>query len=413
MDSTTRRFRQPPELWAAVFTFCLASASCSAPDALELVTVRDSAGVRIVTTTMLEWEGVDTLERQVVLRIPADDGLVAEPLGMIGDAELLRDGRIAVLDRLAQTVVLYDSTGTEAYRVGRTGQGPGEFTAAVSLQETDSGVLLVYDRALGRITEIFQDGVIGEVITLSAPLFARPPYSAWQMDDDRILAWEFSLDKRVVEARSDGAERLVMPGTLRVVDLVTGEVDTVLVAAAREMILEVEPGRMWFPPFGPTARASLVGDLLYFTTAARHEVSLVDLDEGVGKIYRFPGQDQPIARGELQRLENEARATSASLGVNYMGACIFDPYLQPPVRPAFELLRVAGSGSIWAKRHEPVRGPESQWWVISPDGHFRGRLELPANTIILSMTSDVMLVRVLDEFDVPSLEVWPIPPELR
>lgn len=377
----------------------------------ESVTVTDSAGVRVVTTTALEWEGVRVPARQVVLRVPDSSTSGAAPIGMIGDAVILPDGRVAVLDRLAQVVVVYDSTGTEAYRVGRKGQGPGEFTAAVSLQEMDSGALEVYDRSLGRLSEVLPDGRIGEVVTLTEPHFARPPHLAWRLDETRILAWEFDLNNRRVEARSRGAERVVMPGTLRVVDLLGGEADTVFLAPALEMVFEA--GRMWFPPFGPVAAIQLAGGQVHFTTAATHEISVYSADGSATAAYRLPTEDRPLDRRVLQDLENEARMAAVAEGVEFFAGAMFDPRLQPDLMPAFERLTVAPSGAIWAKRHEPFRRPESEWWVLAGDGRFRGLVELPDGTTLLSLTSERMLLRVLDTLDVPSLEVWTIPPYLR
>jgi len=402
--------RMLPNLAAVALCVGSCTSSGAGTDQAGRFTLQDSSGIRIVITEATEWTGVDTLEPQAMLRVHASDEGATSPIGSVGAGELLEDGRIAVLDRIAQTVVFYAPDGREAFRFGRKGQGPGEFSAAVTLQEQNDGAVLVYDRALGRLTEVLPDGAAGNVTTLAAELFERPPYYAWRLADGRVVTWEIDVARRSVEGQSGDARRAVIPGTLRISDLQDGTSDTVFTAPAREMI--EQGSRLWFGPFGPVAVMGIRHDVLYFSTAERHEVRVIGLDDGQQGIYRFPGLDEAVARSELSRLEDEGRSEAADLGVEFEAGVIFDPALQPPIRPAFEGLRVAGDGVIWAKQQEPFSGGDSEWWVVSANGHFRGRVGLPTGATILSMGTDVMLVSVLDDFDVPSIELWLIPQEL-
>ena len=339
--------------------------------------------------------------------MPVPDDPDASPLGVISSALVLSGGGVALIDRQQQRVLVYEDDGRQRLNLGGRGFAPGEFQAAASLEETASGTLMVYDSRLGRLTEFGPDGTLVGVTTLPRDMFPRPPSQTWRVGDGRLLAWEFNIGDGGVLARTNAAERWGARGVLRLIDLATSSADTLREAPAWETIRE--GSRMWVAPFAPVAGVTVLGRSVFFTTGQEHALEVFDLETSSRQRFEFPARDGPVDQALLRSLEAEGRAQSAVDGVPFEAGVIFNPALQPTLRPAFDGLLVDEAGTIWAKRYEPFRAGTESWWLISPAGVFRGLVELPPCCRLLSFGARVMVVLHRDEFDVPSVELWPYP----
>lgn len=85
----------------------------------------------------------------------------------VGEAALLDDGRLAAANAGAYEVLLFSGNGSIAARVGRHGEGPGEFAEVTALLATDGG-FAVYDARLLRFTEFSETGEIASEVRLSS-----------------------------------------------------------------------------------------------------------------------------------------------------------------------------------------------------------------------------------------------------
>lgn len=98
------------------------------------------------------------------------------------DVAELDAGSIAVLDRLDLSVVVLDPTGVEIRRIGREGEGPGEFSAPYALAAT-AGRLAVLD--LNRRLTIFNSegsvlATVPDVGGDARTVWQRFPLSQWE-----------------------------------------------------------------------------------------------------------------------------------------------------------------------------------------------------------------------------------------
>ena len=134
----------------------------SGPPAVGLRTIgfefqlkRDSAGIRIIESSTPTWDGdgwsLSDTPTVVIGQRKRDERYL---FGSIGGGVVLGDGRIAVLDRLAGLIRVYSSEGTHIEDWGRTGEGPGEFTAATGLFPYRGDSVLV-SRSLARGFHVF------------------------------------------------------------------------------------------------------------------------------------------------------------------------------------------------------------------------------------------------------------------
>ncbi len=101
----------------------------SGPDA---TTVRDSAGVRIVTSERPRWgagAGWKVIPEPAVT-IGTDDAVGGDEtdilFGSIRSMAVLPSGRLAVADELSAVVSVFDPDGQLVHRFGGRGEGPGE-----------------------------------------------------------------------------------------------------------------------------------------------------------------------------------------------------------------------------------------------------------------------------------------------
>ena len=126
--------------------------------------VSDSGGVRTVLLGNLDELSAPGITPDVV----ASTQQHGIELFNATTALFLDDGGLAVANAGALEVLLLESDGSLARRVGRQGEGPGEFAEVTSLVKTPAG-FLVYDARLGRINEFTE---AGEVKRDTTPLLA-------------------------------------------------------------------------------------------------------------------------------------------------------------------------------------------------------------------------------------------------
>lgn len=79
----------------------------------------------------------------------------------------LRSGGIVVLDRVGLQIAVLDQSGVVRDLIGRAGQGPGEFSRAVSFVVTTGDTILVPDVANARVNRFLRNGTSLEAIPLT------------------------------------------------------------------------------------------------------------------------------------------------------------------------------------------------------------------------------------------------------
>lgn len=90
--------------------------------------------------------------------------------GTIDGVREVEGARVAVLDAVNGTVSLYSREGRLIFRFGRRGAGPGEFGAAVDMEEDQDGNLLVLDRGTQRVSVL---RIVGDSIGLGRTIQLR------------------------------------------------------------------------------------------------------------------------------------------------------------------------------------------------------------------------------------------------
>ena len=157
-------------------------AACDPSSSSRDVTVRDSAGVRIVENhkpTRQGDEGVAVAPAPSLV-IGAPDGPPEQQLYQVQDATVLPDGNLAVLNSGASELRFYSPDGEHVKTVGREGEGPGEFRTPEWLAVVVD-TLMVYDpfQGNGRLSlfEMTGEFIRSERVEVEGDPFPSPEFT--------------------------------------------------------------------------------------------------------------------------------------------------------------------------------------------------------------------------------------------
>ena len=91
----------------------------------------------------------------------------------------LADGRVVVANTGTNQVRFFDSTGAFVSAVGRRGQGPGEYSGALTLYRADADSLIVYDGGNQRFSVVDSAGRFARVLKVELPSATSFPWDDW------------------------------------------------------------------------------------------------------------------------------------------------------------------------------------------------------------------------------------------
>ena len=332
-----------------------------------------------------------------ILSIGEESGDEAYLFKTITGARLLPDGRIAVADAGLLEVRLFGRTGVFLKRLGRSGEGPGEFKDLNAIWVTSNGRIAVWDSGLQRITIYNSEGELTNTQAIHAPeaggsldffagtytnddvvlaslAFRRPPAGQPQAIPDRVVLTRFSLEGSFKGAlgEADGIWRFQRRAiAFSAVPWVVVSRDQVFIADGYEAEIESRDAR------GATARVS------------------------------FPRVKQPAPDAAWSSLESRLQEQRKTLFLQYLRSIPKDKRI-----PQIAGLIADDSGGIWAKDYDPLQDsiwlkgnavwpqPGGQWRVIGPDGRIMATVEIPAGLRPMEIRGELLVGVSTDELDV-------------
>lgn len=335
-----------------------AARSDNAVDATSISTA-DSAGVQIVRISNVHGLALPRLEARLIYST-ATDLLLGHVLGAV----FLQDGSLVFADNASTEIIFLDPDGQLRGRMGREGEGPGEYTDIARIGVSADGTLYVYDRRQRRYTFMDAQGTVtgvqdierfGEVVPLA------------RLDGGELIA--------VFEPRYEIPEGLQrIPVYLLHGDQSWETVDTLGSWAGKERLRTTE-GR-WNPvAFGATALYAGRGPHVVMATTDSLDLTRY---EGPTPVARIRGGATPreITAGEMagwmdlflgmypeERRPGERRRLQNST--------LRDTY------PAFDALRVDADGRIWLGDYAKHEEQERRWTVLGADGLPVATVNLP------------------------------------
>lgn len=344
-------------------------------------------------------------ELEPLLRIGSADGPDATVFGQVSGVLAGEDGRIYVLDRQANELRVFSPDGEHLRTVGRSGSGPGEYSAANGLRWLPPDTLLVADQSGGRYTLLDGDG------TLLGTVRRELGFFSWMFDGN-------VHDGRILElgpvAQGDGSSR----AAIIVTPLGTGADG----AALRGDTLPLPPSDL---PVVPAFQVrSEVGGMSMAVPHAPRRISHID-DEGF--LWHGHGSEFRVFRSTLQgdtlreiqvgidpepvapEEVDEWRAGQSVERFLEMGGDL-DMGRIPDVKPFFDAFYRDPDGYLWVS--VPTRVGDTRFVVLDPEGRFVADLHLEgmarSPALLPYVRDDRLYLVASDALGVEGVEVFRI-----
>ena len=356
------------------------------------VTVRDSAGIEIVENHAPEhaagefWT-IDSVPEFVLggantLGEPAHDS--AQLVWDVAGLARLEDGRVAVLSSRGTQLLLFEPSGKLSRIIGRSGEGPGEFTRPEWLQYLPPDTLVVWDYFMSSIsyfdttgtllseqrgdhTRLRELGLYGE--NFGFPIadgyfiaFTKgrevDPEPVWSDCSPREF-WTVRLD-REMQPTSRGEFSTWLPE------------EYVLIDSSYSAHSFGCPSQMAVGGHPPS---------IHIPARDRNEIYQFTLDGVLSRIIRCSTGLVPITprarsameeRQEMRERELEARGGPRPPEREGSGGP------PPDTHPPFLDVTVDTEGYLWVRKwSDSETGLPDQWSVFSPEGRWLGVMAVP------------------------------------
>jgi hypothetical protein len=377
------------------------------------VALAENAGLHMADT--LAW----TIDTNAVVRIGLVEGPEEYVFGRLGGVLLTAEGQVLVADALTHDLRLFDEEGRFLRRIGREGEGPGEFGGITGLLRLAGDTIAVMS---GQRVDLLDPSFefMRRFRSHLTEMSVEPPYSSDKLEG--LFA--------------DGAP--LMSDFVRVCDTGGGEVcaDSVLFHRTnesgdivarfgrfvwgRQESYRVQSGfSVSIGEPHPQAFWTVRGDRFYYADAQRFEIRVYRPDGGLERRIRvneeashFPREEvfQPIPQSDpsgdpmLNRMREELDAARRSAEL-------------PDTFPSFSDLMVDEEDNIWVReyRPNPQSQPSPRWWIFDPEGRLRWAVRSPPGLehagralrrAVRYIGSDRIVASVRNEYDVETVVVY-------
>lgn len=380
---------------------------CGAADADWRGTVRDSAGVSIVSNAGGGvWGPGEAWTVEEDLRIGTAEGEAMYQFGQIVGIDVDDEGRIYVMDQQAHEVRVFNADGTFSHAMGKPGSGPGELSqAAGPVFVGPDGVVAVPDIMQQRITLYSATGEPESTVPL--PMTDGIP-GRWMkagnhdmIQQSMIMAMPGQMD---VEPKS-----LILRRDAR------GVIKDTLLAMPAGQTMDFSGGQPRIRLFSPEPIWAMADDgRLIHGNNAEYRLRVTGPDGSLERIIEMVADPRPVTSGDqedFRRLMRQAweRAGVPPQNMDMLAQSITfaDHY------PAYITVFGGPYGTIWV---QDVQTPETvkagggefdvqdlggpNWDVFDSDGRLLGVVRTPPRFSPLLFHGDLIYGVVRDDLDV-------------
>lgn len=380
--------------WLALLMPAVGMVGCGTGDAGWQGTVRDSAGIQIVSNTAGgAWGPGEAWVVEEDLRIGTAEGEPEYQFGQIIGLDVDDEGRIYVMDQQAREVRVYGPDGRFMHSMGKAGSGPGELSP-------NAGPVFV-----GPDGTVTVPDLMNQRINLYSPLGEPTGSTPLQMTDGIPARWlkasNHDLIQQSMVMAFPGME--VEPKNLVLRRNPRGAVlDTLLVLPVGETV-DFSSGQPRFRLFSPEAMWALtLDDRLIHGQNDEYRLKILSADGTIERIVEKPRERRPVTAGDqaaFRRLIGKAwedAGMQPAMIENMMQGVNFAEYY-----PAYVNLLGGPEGTIWAQSVQTPETVEQQggtfdmqdmggptWDVFDADGHFLGMVRMPDRFTPMFFSSD-------------------------
>ena len=377
--------------------FALTSADGEAAALQNVLSVRDSAGIRITTS-----DAADREASAVCSLAEAPDTRVVSPgsgewtLFGIEDLDRMEDGRLVLVNRGSQELLMFDRDGEFLQSIGGRGEGPGEFMDPIELDFIAGDSIVVWDWRLGRLELFGPDGSQGRSVRLHPPV-PNPTGHVGVIGREGIAV--ASHDVRQFDTQ-------LVPQFLQVLRYDWGGrlLDTLATLPYGELGL-LGPGTrmMGRPLFESRGVFSTQGDRLYTSEGASPEVR-VYRGERLESIVRWHPGDLSVRKDDGTAYR-DARLEGAADNLAPTLRRSLNAFPAKDVFPAVTEIRIDPQGRIWIRTFARPGSTANEWLGFAETGAFICSLSVPRALTVFRFDSSAVVGVRRDEMDVESVEV--------
>jgi hypothetical protein len=385
--------------------------ACSRTPPEDLVAVRDSAGVSIVTNTTTQLASVSNWELGVepVLEI-SPSGSSEYVLYSVTKVLPHPDAGLVVLNSAAFEVLVLDLDGRLLTRIGGEGDGPGEFRRPSSLFLVPPDSLAVYDSQHRRLSFFDRNGTLGREITLGS-------------------RGEGSVGERILPLETGGFAVATWPGLgegsregpyrpeseyYRIDGDGSEQASYGMVPGSEVFANRTAAGGVFF---GPTTHATTSGNLLVVGTSEKAELRVYSPDGNLASLIRWPDRDRTLSQERINSFIEFALSTVEE-SVRPQTRDLLSAIPMSEEVPAYGALLASEEETIWVGPHQ---GPEvtnfdmppaaGRWLLFRSDGILVATVEAPEGFEPLSIRGDQVFGVFVNEMGVESVRVYGIKKE--
>ncbi len=388
-----------------------ACAGGEAPDTPDPVTVRDSAGLRIVETDPAGLP-IWSAEPDPFLAIGSLDG-TDDALYRVTGVDRLSDGSWVTASRGLSEIRLFDGDGAFLRAIGGPGEGPGEFTGLANVFVLPGDSILAWDLSRRRATVFGPDHQIAREFTPAAPEGGSPASPVAVLDEGTLLLDGGSVFGDDEEGPTDGD--LIRPETRTLLADMTGEPGPELGrmrGAEMWMVANEQFVSVRSVPFAKTSRVDGGVGRAFTGITDRAELHVWNLDGEEIERWRVDVEPPVVGDEDWTRARDAELASIEDPEQRRLTADFYDEVVRPERHPAWTDLVVSTEGRAWLQRFTaPGFDDPARWWVFDESGAIERVVRLPAGLDVMWIRGDTVAGIERDELDVEYLRVYQVVPD--
>lgn len=352
--------------------------------------VRDSAGVTVVTNSQPRWtdRGAWRVAPRPRTSIGSLDGPAETTFGRVRDVGRLPDGQLFVADEQASLIRFFSRDGDYVGSVGGQGGGPGDLNNFMDVSPYRGDSLWVYDHGTSRVS-IFD---LEQRFVRSFPNPLDPLSNYW-----------------VTSTLADGRFLLLSPGAVRRRDVPEGRYqDTTFIVLLDETGARADTigrvptdtrvigpdGRSIPRHFSVTTGIVGVGERVVVLDPVTHLLHVYDLSGNLQRIFSRPFEPQPLS-DEIRRAYGDAYAEWL-VGNSESPSARVERDLRDGIYPTHvpassSTVLVDELGYTWVGRYHFPGTKPSMWEVFDPDGVWLGAVGTPDQLEVKQIRNDEII----------------------
>ena len=382
---------------------------------------RDSSGIHIVSNTAPLWtaQTARRLETKPTLAL-GSGGAPEEEFGKVLDAVRLSDGSVVVADAKNLELRVFNAAGKFVRKIGRKGEGPGDFGGPSPVFRLAGDTLLTWDIRLHRLTWFNVDGKVAKTLLVTKPPITTFPngqrmgsliFVFGTLQDGSFLGYvRPGRMNPPTEMHSDSAYVMHVLADGKYTPLSTlffGESYNYHSSDDKFVSFDDRPF---------TTKSSFVAGAgtLWYTDGVHFELREYSTARKVLKVIRLRRTPAPVTTkdiaafntAEIEALKRERIVDESSRQTLIDLQKEIQKWMSvPKTMPAYTALKVESNGNIWARQYGDTTKVQ-HWDSFDRTGRYLGVVDTPAGFEVFEFGADYVLGRVRDQDDVEGVRVY-------